>query len=272
MMNGSISDKVRNFDWQQFFLSVLTDKRLKLYFPALVMIILFKTIIPHDLIFKRKDSYQFKTTGLAFFIGDLKIFERSTKEEAENKLVGVFPQNLQDNVRLVIRPVLILSEKHDVDPLWVLSVLWTESHFRSTAVSQKGARGLMQVMPETYAHLLQELRSKDFSLEADHSEEWLKKVYPETLELLGYETLVEKLTNLELGIYYLKTLHDRFEQNYFYATVAYNMGPSWTSERLKKDLPVGKRNQYLSKVLSAYRHITSHINHLNYVSDTRQNF
>ena len=251
---------------------IKTYPKLPLYVAMFVCVLVLKLVLPDSFSLKRKKSYQFKTTSLGFFIGDLKVFENSTKDEVEQKIINVFPENLQANVRRVIRPVLVLSEKHEVDPFWVLSVLWTESHFKIEAESKKGARGLMQLMPETYAHLLSELKSKDITLEADHSKKWLREFYPTSFETLGHRTLVSKLRNLEVGIYYLKSLHDRFDDNYFHATVAYNMGPSWTSDRLKNDLPVGKKNHYLDKVMSAYRHITSTLNHNSYVTLSGQSF
>lgn len=246
--------------------------KLSFYGVMLLCVLSLKLFLPDSFSLKRKRSYHFKTTTLGFFIGDLKVFEDASKEEVEQKIIQVFPENLRDNVRKVIRPVLVISEKHEVDPFWVLSVLWTESHFKIQAESKKGARGLMQVMPETYAHIMRELTTKGVVLESDHDVDWLKKSYPESFEALGHETLSAKLRNLEVGIYYLKSLHDRFDNNYFHATVAYNMGPSWTSDRLKNDLPVGKKNHYLDKVMLAYRHITTTLNHNSYVTLSGQSF
>ncbi len=246
--------------------------KLPLYGVMLLCVLALKLFLPDSFTLKRKRSYHFKTTTLGFFIGDLKVFEDSSKDEVEEKIVQVFPENLRENVKKVIRPVLVISEKHEVDPFWVLSVLWTESHFKIQAESKKGARGLMQVMPETYAHIMSELKTKGVELESDHDADWLRKSYPESFEAFGAETLTAKLKNLEVGIYYLKSLHGRFDNNYFYATVAYNMGPSWTSDRLKNDLPVGQKNHYLDKVMLAYRHITTTLNHNSYVTPSGQSF
>jgi soluble lytic murein transglycosylase len=73
---------------------------------------------------------------------------------------------------------------------------------------------------------------------------------------LGYSPLISKLRNLEVGIFYLKGLLEAFNNNHYYATVAYNMGPYWTKGQLKNNLPVGKKNNYLDKVLKNYYHIT----------------
>ena len=99
--------------------------------------------------FKRQKTYRFKSDSLGFFIGDISFFANNSYEEAESQIVQLFPPKIQKKVKRVIRPVLILCEKHQLDPFWVLSVMWTESHFQHESTSKKGARGLMQLMPGT---------------------------------------------------------------------------------------------------------------------------
>jgi hypothetical protein len=228
-----------------------------LFFGALAI----KSLYPDLLSMKRNKSYRFRGNALGFFVGDLSLFTTSSTEEAETRLVQVFPEKLQGKVQKVIRPVLTLCEKHEVDPFWVLSVMWTESHFRFKATSKKGAQGLMQVMPETYGHLLAQMKTKGMKLESDRGEDYLATVYREAYDEMGYHLLVQKLRNLEVGIYYLKTLLNDFDHNHFHATVAYNMGPTWTRDRLRSDLPVAIRNHYLNKVMEAYIHITKNLSH-----------
>lgn len=209
--------------------------------------------------FKRQDSYQFNNDALGFFIGDIGYFQNIPKEETEARMVALFPEKLQKKVKRVIRPVLVLSEKHQLDPFWVLSVMWTESHFKHEARSKKGAQGLMQVMPDTFNETLGMMEKAGISLEADRSEDFLRYQYKQTFYELGHTKFTAKLRNLEVGIYYLKGLLNQFENNHYYATVAYNMGPYWTKTRLKNKLPVGKKNHYLNKVLKAYTHITKEL-------------
>lgn len=231
-----------------------------------------KSLYPDVLSFKRHKSYRFRGNALGFFVGDLSLFTTSSTEEAEARVVQVFPAKLQSKVQKVIRPVLTLCEKHEVDPFWVLSVMWTESHFKFKATSKKGAQGLMQVMPDTYAHLMAQMKSQNVALESDRGEDYLATVYPEAYNEMGYHLLVKKLRNLEVGIFYLKTLLVSFDHNHFHATVAYNMGPSWTKERLRTNQPVGRQNHYLNKVMEAYIHITKNLSHNANVSFVSQQF
>ncbi len=231
-----------------------------------------KSLYPDVLSFKRHKSYRFRGNALGFFVGDLSLFTTSSTEEAESRVVQVFPVKLQSKVQKVIRPVLTLCEKHEVDPFWVLSVMWTESHFKFKATSKKGAQGLMQVMPETYAHLMTQMKEQNIALESDRGEDYLATIYPEAYNEMGYHLLVKKLRNLEVGIFYLKTLLVSFDHNHFHATVAYNMGPSWTKERLRTNQPVGRQNHYLNKVMEAYIHITKNLSHNANVSFVSQQY
>lgn len=206
--------------------------------------------------FKRQKTYRFKSDSLGFFIGDISFFSNNSYDDAEARIVELFPNKIQKKVKRVIRPVLVLCEKHQLDPFWVLSVMWTESHFKHEATSKKGARGLMQMMPQTYMETLAEMKAKGIFLESDRGEDYLRYQYGQSYYDLGYSQLVSKLRNLEVGIYYLKGLLESFNNNHYYATVAYNMGPYWTKSQLRNNLPVGKKNHYLDKVLKNYYHIT----------------
>jgi hypothetical protein len=206
--------------------------------------------------FKRHKSYRFKSDSLGFFIGDISFFANNSYDEAEGKIVKLFPEKIQVKVNRVVRPVLVLCEKHQLDPFWVLSVMWTESHFKQEVTSKKGARGLMQLMPSTYMETLAFMKSKGIELESDKGEEYLRYQYGQAFNDLGYTKLVSKLRNLEVGIFYLKNLLIAFNDNHHYATVAYNMGPFWTKGQLRNNLPVGENNHYLDKVLRNYYHIT----------------
>jgi hypothetical protein len=206
--------------------------------------------------FKRQKTYRFKSDSLGFFIGDISFFANNSYDEAEEQIVQLFPADIQPKVKQVIRPVLVLCEKHELDPFWVLSVMWTESHFKFDAVSKKGARGLMQVMPSTFMETLAYMKKNNYQLESDRGEDYLRYKYGEHFTEIGYSKMVAKLRNLEVGIFYLKNLLAAFNNNPHYATVAYNMGPYWTKDRLKNNQPVGKKNHYLNKVLRNYYHIT----------------
>jgi soluble lytic murein transglycosylase-like protein len=65
----------------------------------------------------------------------------------ENAIAMVKPYMHSDTKRTIAVNILSNSRRHRIDPLLLLSIIWTESEFNPNATSYAGARGLMQVMP-----------------------------------------------------------------------------------------------------------------------------
>lgn len=130
---------------------------------------------------------------------------------------------------------LIVEESHkaDIDPLFVTAIVRTESMFRHKAVSHRGAKGLMQLMPAT-GHYVSKLSK---------------------IELKDSEHLYDPATNIKLGIWYLKYLNEKFKGNQERVLVAYNWGPTNVKKALARGATVPKQaRDYAHKVLS--RHST----------------
>lgn len=94
------------------------------------------------------------------------------------------------------------------DLVW--SVIKTESGFDSSAVSSKGAVGLMQMMPATFEWLTDDILR----------------------EYLGIGMLYDPETNIKYGTYYLSRLYNRFG-DWDTALAAYNGGEGNVSDWLK---------------------------------------
>ncbi|MFN4896533.1 MAG: lytic transglycosylase domain-containing protein [Pseudomonadota bacterium] len=128
---------------------------------------------------------------------------------------------------------IIVTESHqaEIDPLFVAAVIRTESMFRHTAVSHRGAQGLMQLMPKT-GHYVAKLSN---------------------LELKDPRDLHDPQTNIRLGISYLKYLSRRFNGDREKLLVAYNWGPGNLVRALtnSSQFPTESR-QYVRKVLSRH--------------------
>lgn len=152
---------------------------------------------------------------------------------AYNTLQAALPDSYQEIMRPYLPLIASLSKKYEVSPLWVLAIIWTESHFDPLAHSQVKAMGLMQVMPETARDIFKKL-----NVTIDDAQ----------VEML----LANPLANLEAGIYHFAYLVRLFKKDYKLATVAYNMGHGWVLNQLKNGRPVGVKNLYLSKVKTAY--------------------
>ena len=119
------------------------------------------------------------------------------------------------------------SRRYKLPPEMILAVIRIESAFDINAQSDKGAVGLMQILPSTAQEIAQELR----------------------IEWRGEQILRDPQANIEMGAYYLTKLIAQFN-NLSVALAAYNHGPGRIAElsEAKADLPM----EYSEKVLSHY--------------------
>lgn len=128
-----------------------------------------------------------------------------------------------------------------VDPLLLAAVIRRESGFRPRAVSDQGALGLMQVMPETGA--------------------WVAR----QLDLTGYDPLLllDPAFNVRVGCWYLAYLLRRFEGDPVVALAAYNGGEGtveqwlasgrWHPQRGPAAIPYLETRNFVRNVLRDYR-------------------
>lgn len=127
------------------------------------------------------------------------------------------------------------SKKYDIEKELVFAVINAESRFNKDAVSNKGAIGLMQIMPETGEWLSQKIKMESFSK----------------------EMLYEPEVNINLGCYYLSYLIRKFE-NEMLALCAYNAGSTNVYRWLNNDdyslngnihtIPFKETNKYVKKI------------------------
>jgi soluble lytic murein transglycosylase len=92
------------------------------------------------------------------------------------------------------------SREQGYDPLFVAAVIKAESTFNPRARSNKGAQGLMQIMPATG--------------------KWLR-----AKNELPHGHLTDPKHNLRLGISYLRELESSYRGDKVFTLVAYNWGP-----------------------------------------------
>jgi hypothetical protein len=137
--------------------------------------------------------------------------------------------------------VQIYAKEYNVDPFFVLGLMRQESLFRRTARSNKGATGLMQVMPYTGSKIA-------FDLD----------------ETFIPDQLADPETNIRYGVWYLSQLLDRFEGGWPLAVAAYNAGPmnvsSWYTrwegqielDDFVEQIPFTETRNYVKKVSMHY--------------------
>ena len=183
----------------------------------------------------KEPTYDFGLVGKTFQKVDISRIKELSKIEFEELILSSVPSGLKRKLKPFLKTTLFYSEKFQVDPFWVLAVMWTESHFNPNAKSYVNARGLMQIMPRTGYFLAGLLEKPVKNLRS------------------AIRITKKPVPNIEMGSFYLKKILREFNGNYIYATAAYNMGPGGVKKRLRRGLRVGNRNKYVNKVKRAYK-------------------
>ncbi len=128
--------------------------------------------------------------------------------------------------------------ENNLDEAWVYGLMRQESRFASSAKSNVGASGLMQIMPSTARWIAKKLGLKSYR-----------------------DNLIGQLdTNLKLGTYYMKNILTSFDESPVLATAAYNAGPGrarkWRGDQplegaiYTETIPFDETRDYVKKVMS----------------------
>ena len=112
------------------------------------------------------------------------------------------------------------AERHQVDPRLVRAVVETESNWNPSAVSRKGAFGLMQLIPGT-------------------------------AQRMGVRNVFDPQQNLDGGVRYLRTLLDRYNGNVPLTLAAYNAGEG-AVDRWRGVPNYRETRDYVRKVSNSY--------------------
>ena len=136
--------------------------------------------------------------------------------------------------RDVIGIVRAASAEFHVQAALILAVIQTESKFDKSAVSDAGAMGLMQLLPDTFYWIRDEKLCEDDVGDA----------------------ILDPTTNIRYGTYYLSYLLERFGDLRI-ALAAYNAGEGrvlqWlTTDPTLTDIPFPETRAYVDKVMRAY--------------------
>ncbi|MDX1503397.1 MAG: lytic transglycosylase domain-containing protein [Thermoanaerobaculia bacterium] len=113
------------------------------------------------------------------------------------------------------------ARRHRLDPKLVDAVIRVESAYDPSALSRKGAMGLMQLMPET---------ARELAIE----DPW------------------DATQNIAGGTAYLRLMLDRFGEDLELSLAAYNAGPSAVAA-YRGIPPFPETRQYVRRVMAAYR-------------------
>ncbi len=133
------------------------------------------------------------------------------------------------------------SKEYNVDPYLVVSIINVESKYNKDAISNKDARGLMQIGPQT----------------GQWAAEFLK------IDNYNESKLFDPEINIRIGIWYIDQLKKEFGDRTDLVLAAYNAGSGnvnkWLlDEKHSKDgrltnIPFSETDDYLNKVKKNYR-------------------
>ena len=118
--------------------------------------------------------------------------------------------------------ISVASKQYGVDSRLVKAIIKAESDFNPTAVSKKGAMGLMQIMPQNF-------------------------------QRLDIEDPFDPRENIMGGTRYFRYLYDRFDGKLALSLAAYNAGPTAVDNYNKTIPPYRETEQYVQRVLTYYR-------------------
>lgn len=140
--------------------------------------------------------------------------------------------------------ILRYAQEYELEPWHLAAVIRCESSFNPQAESSVGARGLMQVMPETGAWLAGKFGEKDQYTD---------------------DSLFDVETNLKYGCWYLRWLKQKFSGDLRTVTAAYHAGQgqvqSWVNSAAYSDdgltvarIPFDSTATYVERVETACEH------------------
>ena len=156
------------------------------------------------------------------------------KLELPNRVLTlIYPKNYSSYVKKY-------AQKYDVDENLIYAIIKAESNFEASAVSNKGAKGLMQLMDSTAQDMAKKM---NITLQED-------------------DILVPDI-NIQIGTKYIADLLKKYE-NIELALTAYNAGSGnvdkWIKDgTLKKDgsdaenIPYKETNNYVRKIMRDYK-------------------
>lgn len=182
---------------------------------------------------KRKMSFWKKLLLMILVLASLSYFIWQN-EDFQRKYL--YPYDYQDTINFY-------ADRYEVDRNLVASVILAESKFRQDATSVHGARGLMQIMPETGRWIATQIEDDSFSVD---------KLYNVNM-------------NIKYGTWYLSELQTEFEGNEVLALAAYNAGRGNVYEWMEKyhwdinfkdytKIPFPETREYVKRVLENKKH------------------
>lgn len=147
--------------------------------------------------------------------------QKPAAPQAQIRIPGAHISSGDSKIDALVREA---AEKYRLDPCIIHLVMYAESRYNPSAVSPKGASGLMQLMPATALRL-------------------------------GVRNIFDPRQNVLGGASYLRWLLDRFSGNLPLALAAYNAGEGAVEFYGYRIPPYGETQNYVRTIYSQYLRI-----------------
>ena len=148
-------------------------------------------------------------------------------------VLGIEPQDVFDPLPEPLTSNTPFSEiirkaasRYGVDADLIHCLIAVESNFNPKAVSRKNARGLMQIMPQTAAHL-------------------------------GVKNVFDPRENVDAGTRYLREMLTKYNNDLTLALAAYNAGPDKVDRYGRRVPPYAETRLYVQKISRNYAKVKS---------------
>ena len=151
-----------------------------------------------------------------------------------DQMTDRLPKNYKKSALKVTQALIEESEKNNLDPVFVMAVIETESKFNPLAHGQHGEIGMMQIKPDTAA--------------------WISK--KSMVRFKNAKTLENPAQNIRLGVAYIAFLRNSFRASAAKYVTAYNMGPKKLRNMISENQ---KPKEYATRVMSNYKSLYSEI-------------
>ncbi len=146
-----------------------------------------------------------------------KLYIRESRDDVGNESPGSYVKDSRQYDSLISE----FSKKYQVEFALIKAMIRAESGFNPTAVSRKGAKGLMQLMPDTASRL-------------------------------NVSNVFNPRENIEGGVRYFKYLLSLFDNDVRLSLAAYNAGENLVAD-IRSIPPYRETVDYVRKVLNYYQ-------------------
>jgi hypothetical protein len=153
------------------------------------------------------------------------ILEKGLKQEIAEELMQLRIRSVVTSHASYHDDIFSVSKEYNIDPFLLHAIAEIESRYNPTAISPAGAKGLMQIMPDT---------ARRFGMRNPDTE------------------LFDPRNNLRICSNYLRTLHGIFGNNLSLILAAYNAGENAVIKYGYTIPPYHETQQYVTKVMNRY--------------------